>query len=326
MYNFVIFGSNWDLYKISYKEICELGNAVYIPTPYKFTSPVLKFLYRLHFSPRIKRWFNLPFKGVWNSRYYADEFSDNKPRCFVFFPKWCEFESYGLLKHLRGRYPGSKMICFFQDLIVLEKDLDIEHIKDVFDIVISFDHAECQRYDLEYHHLVYSNYPVEKSPCIPDSDVYFLGKAKSRLGEIIKTYEHLRSNNLKCDFHLVGVDKGDQVYPDEIHYIEHMSYVENLQHVVASKCILEVMQQKGTGYTQRMCEAIAYDKKLLTNNRGIKKAPFYNPKYISVFSNPSDMDAALLTNNSDDVVDYDFKNQLSPKHLLSFIEEKLLEK
>lgn len=34
------------------------------------------------------------------------------------------------------------------------------------------------------------------------------------------------------------------------------------------------MQQNGTGYTQRMCEAVALDKKIITNNSKINEAPF----------------------------------------------------
>lgn len=326
MYNYVIFGSNWDLYRVSYSDLDGLANVKYISTPYEFRSPVLKFLYRLHWSPTISRFINLPFKSIWNSGYFKNGFQDEIPICFIFFSPYCVYEKEGLVKYLRKKYPGAKMVCFFQDLLVLKKDLNINHIKNVFDLVISFDQAECKEHGLEYHQLVYSNFPVKESPEIPQSDVYFLGKAKNRLDEILKTYEHLKSKNLKCDFHLVGVNRENQVYPDEINYIQHMSYVENLQHIVATRWILEIMQQNGTGYTQRMCEAIAYNKKLLTNNMRITSAPFFKPQFISVFSDPCDIDALLLTDITGDVVDYAFKDQLSPKVFLLFIERKFAEK
>lgn len=323
MYNFVVFGTDWDLYKASYSDVTKMNNVRYISTPYDFRSPVAKFLYRCHWSPVINKLVNLPFKSIWNSGYYKFDFDNDNPICFVFFSNWCEYEKNHFVKYLRKRYPNSKMVCFFQDLIDLKKDLDIYHLKSVFDLVISFDQAESRIYELEYHQLVFSHFPVKQLPEISDCDVYFLGKAKNRLDEIIKIYEYLTSKDLKCAFYLVDVEPREQVYPDEIHYISSMSYIENLQHVVSARCLLEVMQKGGSGYTQRMCEAIAYDKKILTNNVEVKNAPFYNENYISVYSDATDIDVSLLKGCLNDIVDYNFKEQLSPKGLLSFIERKL---
>jgi len=326
MYNFVIFGSNWDLYKVSYSDLNRLENVRYISTPYEFRSPVFKFLYRLHWSPKINRFVNLPFKKIWNSGYFKNDFFDDNPICFIFFSSKCVYEKDGLLKYLRIKYHNSKMVCFSQDIIDSQQNFDIYHLKDVFDLVISFDQFDCIKYGLEYHQLVYSHFPIGNSSSISKNDVYFLGRAKNRLDEIIKTYEYLKSKNLKCDFHLVGVESKNQVYPKEINYIDNMPYIENLKHVVSSKCLLEIMQQNGHGYTQRMCEAIAYGKKIITNNVEVKGAPFYNEKYISVYSNLTDIDISFLKDGSNDKVNYNYKEKLSPKELISFIENKLLKK
>lgn len=53
-----------------------------------------------------------------------------------------------------------------------------------------------------------------------------------------------------------------------------MTYQENIQHTLHTRCLLEIMQQGGLGYTQRVMEAICEGKKLLTNNSTIKEAPF----------------------------------------------------
>jgi hypothetical protein len=326
MYNFVIFGDNWDLYKVSYNDIIGLENVRYVATPYIFRSTINKFLFRFHWSPKINKIINLPFKSIWNSGYYKFDFPNCNPICFVFFSHWSEYEQKGFVKFLRRKYQQSKMVIFFQDLIDSKKNYDIKHVKDVFDLVLSFDQAESEKYGLEYHQLVFSFSPINKSTLINDTDVYFLGKVKNRLDDIITIFEYLKSKNLKCDFYLVGVEPSKQVYPDEIHYIENMSYLQNLQHVVSSRFLLEIMQQGGHGYTQRMCEAIAYDKKIITNNVEVKKAPFYNEKYISVYSDATDIDISFLKDSLNDTVDYGFKEQLSPKKMLSFIEEKLNKK
>lgn len=321
MYNFVVFGDDWDLYKVSYSDISKMENVRYIPTPTYFKSPMYELLFRLHWSPKINKIINLPFKSVWNSGYYKCDFPNANPICFVFFSPWCKFESTGLLEFLRKKYPESKFVCFFQDLIDLKKDINIYHLKTVFDLVLSFDQAESHKYGLEYHQLVFSHFPIELPSKKNDCDIYFLGHVKNRFDKIINAFEYFKSHNLKCDFYLVGAEKNEQVYPEEISYIEAMSYIENLQHIVSSKCLLEIMQQGGHGYTQRMCEAIAYDKKIITNNVEVKGAPFYNQKYISVYSDITDIDINFFNDNAN--VDYNFKEQISPKELLSFIENKL---
>lgn len=113
----------------------------------------------------------------------------------------------------------------------------------------------------------------------------FLGKSKNRLAEIIGCFEQLWRYNVDTDLWLVGVKPEEQVYKDKIHYVSSMAYLENLQHVLHCNCELEIMQAGGFGYTQRMCEVISLDKKLITNNRTVHEAPFYNSDYIFQIEN-----------------------------------------
>lgn len=154
-----------------------------------------------------------------------------------------------------------------------------------------------------------------------ETDIYFLGYAKNRFSKIISVYEKLRSAGLKCDFYIVGVDKKKQVYTDEIKYNQRLDYAQNLQHVIHSKCLLEVMQKDGLGYTQRVVEILGLNKKLLTDNPNIINEEFYNSKYISRFNSVDDIDLNFISNikNNEDI-NYNYKGKLSPKYLLEFIE------
>jgi hypothetical protein len=324
LYNFVIFGSDWDLYKSSYSDVIKLKNVRYISNPYYFRSSISKLLYRIHWSPIINKFFKLPFKWIWNTGYYKFDFDDDKPICFLFFSNWCEYEKHGLLTSLKKSYPHSKFVCYFQDLIELKSEIDINNIKNTYDLVISFDQRESKMYDLYYHQLVFSNcFPKEEKNSL-SSDIYFLGKAKNRLPEIIKTFEYLKELNLKCNFYLVDVNPCDQIYPGEINYIDNMSYMENLKHVASAKCLLEIMQRGGHGYTQRMCEAIAFDKKIITNNPEIKYAPFYDKTNILFINDPKCIKyESLFFENFDRDADHLFKSNLSPLRLLEFISSNL---
>ena len=81
------------------------------------------------------------------------------------------------------------------------------------------------------------------------------------------------------------------------------------------------MQQGGHGYTLRTCEAIMYDKKMITNNPEIKNAVFYSPERISVFEDVSEIDADFVLREPQKV-DYQFKDKLSPLKFLEFLDEK----
>lgn len=323
MYNYVIFGSDSDLYKTSYSDVIEMDNVRYVSTPTQYRNAFFSLLYRMHWSPRINKIIKLPFKSIWNNGYFVDNFINKKHICFIFFGAWLGNEKNSIVRYIKREYKNSRVVCFFQDLIDVRSDVNICEIKSLFDLIISFDQAESKKYDIEYHHLVFSRCLVDSNNSVYESDVYFLGKVKNRLDDIISVYEYLISKKLKCKFFLVGVDKSKQVYSDQICYIDKMSYADNLKHVISTRCLLEIMQKNGQGYTQRMCEAIAYNKIILTNNSEVKYAPFYNEKYISIFNDSSSIDIGFLRSSPVGAVNYEYKDNLSPKKLLIFIEEKL---
>lgn len=272
----------------------------------------------------MNKYVSLPFKSIWNSGYFKFDFTNKNSICFIFFSSRTDLEKNGFIKYLRKKYPDSKMVCFFQDLVDLQKNLDINHIKEVFDLVISYDQADAKRYNILYHPTVYSGILIEKNDKLQKSDVFFLGKAKNRFQKIILIYQYLQELGLKCDFYITNVNPVDQIYYEGIHYISNMTYKENLQHVERTACILEIMQENALGYTMRTLEAIMYDKKLLTDNLAIKTTPFYNPSNIFVVDNIADLDKNhIFFENISQKVDYNFKDNISPVRLLEFITDKL---
>ena len=99
-----------------------------------------------------------------------------------------------------------------------------------------------------------------------------------------------------------------------------MPYEENLKRINKTRCMLEIMQKGGHGYTLRYCEAIAQGKCLITNNPEIANAPFYSPERISVFGDVDAIDLQFVV-NSPWKVDYNYIDKLSPVHLLEFLEK-----
>lgn len=316
-YYYVILGSNWDLYKQSYSDIYSTNEACYI----SFEVVKASLIRHLHHSKRINSFVHLPYKNIWNYCYFKNPFPNNRPLCFVFTGHWISLnEETHYINYLKRKYPNAKFVCFLQDLY---KFFNNKKLFEEFDLKLSFDQGDAEKYGFIYHPLVFSEYRGEIKN-MPQSDVYFLGKAKDRLQDIIRTYEILKEENLNIDFHLVGVPFEKQVYSDEIHYIDKMSYFDNLQHLIHTTCVLEIMQGGGLGYTQRGLEILGMNKKLLTNNQMVHTEPYFNPKFISQFDKPENIDRDFLRHlKDDDKVDYHYKDKISPLELLDFIDKKL---
>lgn len=319
-YNYVVLGAATDFMITSYADIAKADYAIYQYKLLATQNPLLNVLYRYHTSPILNRKVPMPFRGIWNPLIFKNSFADDKPICFILFGNKRLFAST-FINYIRKTYRGSKIVFFAQDLIARSWGEKFSEIKGFFDLIISFDHADAKTHGVDYYPLVYSPYDIPEDDSIPESDVYFVGKAKDRLPQILAAYEKLRNSGLKCDFYITGVKPEDQKYADEITYGNQMPYIENLKHIKKTKCLLEIMQGGGHGYTLRACEAIMYDKKMITDNPEISGAPFYQPELISVFNCAEDIDPSFVIAEPA-VVDYKWKANLSPLKLLEYIDEK----
>lgn len=320
-YNYVIFGSRADFHRTSYRDVFEKENIRYCDRQFEPENALLRAVKKLHFSYRIEQKVNLPFKWLWNPYlYFKNDFACQRPLCFLVFAGRQELFKYGVIDYMKRRYPDARFVLFYQDLVDRQRKYPLHAIRDKFDLVLSFDQSDCAKYGLTYYPLVYSPIPEEELRSdLPESDVYFVGKAKDRLGEILDAYRVLRDAGLRCDFHITGVAPENQQYADEIDYCGQMPYAENLKRIYKTRCLLEIMQQGGSGYTLRMCEAIMLDKKLLTNNPAVTGAPYYSPERIQTFQQVWQIDPVFITEGERDV-DYGWKEELSPLKLLQFIE------
>lgn len=333
-FNFIIIGYNSELYKTSYADILDFQHVKYVPNTISSersalclmpkSNPIIHQLHRIHHAKIINNIINLPFKNIWFKHYYKSNFNNEKPLCFIFFGRNAFLANHGLIDYLKKKHIGAKFICYFQDLVINHNDVDIQDLKKIFDLLITFDYQDAKNNNIDYFPLVNSKYKFKLDESIKKSDIYFLGAAKNRLSDIITAYEKLKDKNLICDFYITGVKREEQVYQDEIKYIDSMSYLENLYRINRTKCMLELMQKNGHGYTQRMMEAIIYDKKIITNNPTVKNAPFYNPTNILHIENVSSItDDSEFYKNFSRNANHEYKDNISPNKLLEFIENKL---
>ncbi len=131
----------------------------------------------------------------------------------------------------------------------------------------TFDTKDSDDYSMIYHNTFY-NMNVDTHSNEIKYDFYFLGAAKKRRAEIDKVEKEL--NNYRCHF-LIPSSTSDFI-----------TYKKNLSNIRESKCIVEIVQHKQYDITLRPLEALAFKKKLLTNNSHIKRYPFYNKQNIFI--------------------------------------------
>lgn len=325
-YRFVFVGDGDSISLQSFSDIINMKDVVYIKDIYSYLNPISRLLFMIHVTPRINRIISLPFKKFWFKwlmKKYNIEDAGNL--CFVFSNFWVKSIELGAVDYVKNKYPNAKRVWYLRDLVRTlftmsgKKTIDVEKLKTDFDLILSFDHDDCQRYNFVYYPLVFSKSPITADD-YPESDIYFLGLAKDRLDKIINVFKKCHEIGLKCDFHIVGVPNEKQVFKDLISYNKTLSYEENLKHIVRTKCLLEIMQGGGVGYTQRVCEAVCYNKFLLTNNNKVKEAPFYRQDMMSVFKNEEDVDIEFLKkmkfNNTPQNTN---ENIFSPVKLLEYL-------
>ncbi len=174
--------------------------------------------------------------------------------------------------------------------------------------VITFDNGDAKKYNLIHYHY-FCPYLPEKVPSQNKYNLMFVGFDKGRREKVERIVKATQLNN-----NYIKIITGT---------IFALSYEEYLKILFASKAIIEIVQDGQEGITLRTIESLYYKKKLITNNIGIRKLPFYNPNNIFVVEdfkkiNANDLKHFLESNycKIDDV----FFNEYKPNEWLNKIE------
>lgn len=289
-YNFVFFfveNEFWkaiigkDLYRGSHSRVYETA----------FDGPGwLQKLFHYHWAYNINRRIDLPLKRLWFRRMYKQDFDNDLPLCFVYLGGNRIRYDRGWTDYVRKRDPRNRQVMMHQDLIAKKCHYDYSIIRNKVDLAVTYEVTEAEKYGINYFREdVYSKLIEEPAQVEFESDVYFLGAAKDRLPKILAVYRRLHDAGLKCKFLIAGVRKEDRVSGEGLEYIDWLNYTENLQNLIRSKCVLELIQKGASDITTRVLEATAYRRRLLTDCKLCMPENF-NEGQLQVFDDPADID------------------------------------
>lgn len=225
-----------------------------------------------------------------------------------YIPDW-------LLKKIKKS--GAKIVLYFLDdmtnrnsCIALKKTKRID-----FDVVTTFDKVNADTHGFQYMNSMYSILKTNESKVIYDA--CFIGSDKGRFQIIEKIFKKI--TDLKGDF-FCSVYQTDSRHKDKykaMHINESYDYKDVIDTVTKSNCIIDVVLGEQSGLSLRVYEAIAYNKKLLTNNKSIFEFPQYDERFMRYFANVEDIDWNFVFQREQ--VDYQYDGTYSPIEYLKKI-------
>ncbi|EMF8517223.1 hypothetical protein AWI17_18770 [Enterobacter asburiae] len=172
----------------------------------------------------------------------------------------------------------------------LKEDEDyIETVRPVFDVIFSFDSADCQRYSLAMieQFLPFSLHEIQRlqqESKIENKRCFFVGGYEPIRAEILKILTpELENSGYKPDFYLLDKYNNHDSYPDNCQN-KRLSYIENIEKVKHASALLEINKPEQRGLTLRALEALIFNKKLITTNASIRSMDLYDPARIFIYN------------------------------------------
>ena len=327
-YNYVFFntldGHAYKDYPDGYNTICakdlkQFEEIEVVNAPLYYKPKFFRLLYTIHNSAQANRLLSLPFKNIWYPLYFKDKGKKGRPYCFVLLYHLLPI-SY--LSYLKKQYPDCRIVLLHRDLAaVCNKANPVLSGNPILDLEMTYDRKE----SLKYGWPLFSEYESKIEIKLKDqyeSDVFFAGRAKGRLPQLLKAYDVIAKAGLKVFFYLTDVPSQDRKELPGIQYAEKgMSYIQMLEHTVNTRCVLEINYGGTEGYTSRFLESVIYGKRLITNNPFVKESQFYTKSNIQYVSDTGKIDTNFIVAQPTEV-DYNYNGEFSPINMILRIEEE----
>lgn len=316
-----------------YGDLFDQSNVFGYFTDEIYSSFILNRIKYIHTSLRINSKVDLPFKILHYNK-LLNMVCDND--CIILTHIAAGKIGKKILNIIRKQYSGIRMVLLLLDSFDAHSPTLFRAWNAIgdykWDLILSFDKGDSDKYGFTYMGQAYYSINNKIIASNNISDVYYIGACKNdggrRLNNLLSIEKRLFKNDISYEFIVVenhGVDNGGflkEISNTKIKiYNSPIGYKTVLSDVLASNCILEILQDGQSTQTLRYFEAVCYNKKLLTNNPNIADYPYYDSRYMKVFSKPEDIDVEWVKKREN--IDYGYKGDFSPVGILDIIEKNL---
>ncbi len=244
----------------------------------------------------------------------------------IFFNSALWYHPYlaGTLSQYQKKWHNIRYVLFYLDVVGagVSRTADYLQKRNIFDLVYSYDEEDARRYGFIHWNTLYSA-DVQNREIQPDTQLYFCcGVTKARIPVLEKFLTDCRDNGVACHMDLVCNEPADRLKEFEpmVNLLDAgnvLPYPQVLQRQLQARCMLEIVQPGRTNLTLRPYEAVAYNRKLLTNSKSILSFAYYNPAYMQYFEKIEDIDWQWV--KDDAPVNYGYRGDFSPTLLLADI-------
>lgn len=211
-----------------------------------------------------------------------------------------------LIKYIKNKNKKIKVIIWFWNTI---SDYVVDILNDkLVDEFYTFCPDDAQKYNINYLHQFYFD-GVKKYNSTADnntSDIYFVGQNKGRKKTLDELHDYFLNNNIVDNIIII----------DDCNAKKFITYNENIDNVFKTKCVLEITNKNIDYITLRCLEALCTGRKLITDNKSIKKYDFFNDNNIFVLDNnieeiPNFLEKAYVNIDKKIIDKYSFSNWIS---------------
>ncbi|MBV7405695.1 hypothetical protein [Enterobacter sp. ENT03] len=190
-----------------------------------------------------------------------------------------------ILSHIHCK----RKIIVFRNKLPIKFSSTIDKLQACGFEMYTFDNSDAKLYNIiykgQYLPCVYSLKSVEQK-----NNAYFLGLNKGRQSILMALSDKLSERGITPDITLVKkYNFGIKFYHGKI------SYLENVNKLLESTYVIDIVSEGQTGLTLRALEATFYHRKLITNNPAIKQYEFYNENNILILNDEFEIPDSFIT-------------------------------
>lgn len=319
---YLIIDDENELYQQMFQDLFQTKDYDVEEIPRIQVTGILKKIEQLHFNNRVNRHWCIPFKSAWKRWYGLERYSfkDTEDYMILFVNGMLKYYfSRKQLENLKKRHKNIKFCLIFLDSFSNASAARAVKMRDLFDVVFSFDQEDCRRYGMEYVYSIFSTPDFVYESNEDRSIAFFAGYGGTRLELLQRLFKRITKDCQNCRFLISGVKRKDQKAIPGVTYNKLIPYSRELQLAYNTNCMVEVVRNGQSGITLRTCEAVSFGKKLITNNENLRNMPFYNPRYMKIIHSEKDLDLEFI--KEEQKADYGEEDYFTPLKILEKIEQ-----